>query len=185
MTGHTGLMPGSQTSAHGGGGTAAEESHPGTVSDDEVVEAVLQASRAMVSLAEASVRHVSDDVTIAQYRTLVVLATTGPCRLGTLAQTIGVNPSTTTRMCDRLVRKGLMTRSRDRLDRRETELALTESGRRLVTDVTASRRSIVESVLDVIPADERRGLVRSLKLLARVVSEAPEPHWASGWPSLD
>lgn len=173
-------MPAGPTSSASSDRQPVGVAEPDAIGDDEVVEAVLLASRTMVSLAEASVRHVNDDVTIAQYRTLAVLATTGPCRLGTLAQAIGVNPSTTTRMCDRLVRKSLMTRSRDRLDRRETELALTDAGWALVAAVTASRRSIIESVLYAIPPDERRGLVRSLGLLARAVSEAPEPHEPSG-----
>lgn len=162
-----------------------------TISDDAVVEAVLLASRCMVALAEASVRQVSDDVTLAQFRTLALLMAGGPCRLGDLARATGVNPSTATRMCDRLVRKDLVTRSRDRIDRRETVLSLTDQGNRLVHAVTASRRRIIRSMLQTIPLTERGGLVRALSVLADATSASSDlgdatthplqPYWASGW----
>jgi len=161
------------------------------VSDDAVVDAVLLASRSMVSLAEASLRQVSDDVTLAQYRTLVLLMTGGPCRLGDLARATGVNPSTATRMCDRLIHKGLVTRARDRVDRRETVLSLTDKGQQLVDAVTVSRRSIIRSMLQAIPLVERRGLVRALTVLAEAMRSPSDPtgatpaafrpYWASGW----
>lgn len=164
---------------------------PDAVSDDAVVDAVLLASRSMVSLAEASLRQVSDDVTLAQYRTLVLLMTGGPCRLGDLARATGVNPSTATRMCDRLVHKGLVTRARDRVDRRETVLSLTDKGQQLVDAVTVSRRSLIRSMLQAIPLVERRGLVRALTVLAEAVRSPSDPtgatpaafrpYWASGW----
>ncbi len=153
------------------------------VGDEDVVEAVLLASRAMVSLAEASVHQVNESVTLPQYRTLVLLATQEPCRLADLAEAMGVNPSTATRMCDRLVRKGLVERERDQLDRREIELSLSADGRSLVSKVTERRRDLVRGMLGAIPSDERRGMVRALAVLARAIGEAPAQHWAAGWTS--
>ena len=43
-----------------------------------------------------------------QYRTLVVLASRGPQSAAALAEAVDVTPPTATRMCDRLVRKGLV-----------------------------------------------------------------------------
>jgi DNA-binding MarR family transcriptional regulator len=146
-----------------------------------VVEAVLLASRAMVSLAEASVRQINDAVTLPQYRTLVLLAAKGPCRLADLADAMGVNPSTATRMCDRLVRKGLIDRARDQLDRREVELSLSSSGKSLVGAVSVRRHALVQGMLGAIPVDERRGLVRALALLTQASGDAPAQHWAAGW----
>ncbi|MHB8440400.1 MAG: MarR family winged helix-turn-helix transcriptional regulator, partial [Acidimicrobiales bacterium] len=96
------------------------------VSDDELAESIVQASRSLVGIALRSLETGTLDITLAQYRTLVVLIDAGPSRLADLAATLGVSPSTATRMCDRLVRKGLVSRTRDELDRREVNLAVTD-----------------------------------------------------------
>ena len=77
---------------------------------DDVVDAVLGASRALVAVAARSLANVGEDVTLAQYRVLVVLASRGPQRLADLATALAVDRSTATRMCDRLVRKRLIGR---------------------------------------------------------------------------
>jgi MarR family protein len=79
---------------------------------DELVDAVLGSSRALVAVAARSLANVAEDVTLAQYRFLIELASRGPQRLADLATALGVDRSTATRMCDRLVRKHLVTRRR-------------------------------------------------------------------------
>src|ERR1700733_10290270 len=86
--------------------------------DEAAVDAVLTASRAMVAVATMSLGTAAEETTIAQYRALVVLASRGRQRMVDLAAALGVTPSTAGRMCDRLVRKGLIRRHRDRADRR-------------------------------------------------------------------
>lgn len=146
-----------------------------------VVETILRANRAMALMADMSLHQVTDDVTIPQYRTLVLLAAGGPSRLAPLAHAMGVNSSTATRMCDRLVRKGLITRERDEGDRREIVLDLTAQGRDLVQKVTVRRKEMVEDLLHDIPSPERPALVRSLGLLTRVVNQLSAEHWRAGW----
>jgi len=172
--------------ARSGERAAAEDrlsgrSEPGTApGEDEVTEAIIQASRAMVAIAVRSLGNGGDEVTLPQYRTLVVL-TYGKRRLADLAEALSVSPSTATRMCDRLVRKGLITRSRDEIDRREVNLEVTPAGRKVVTDVIERRRTEVRSVLEGIPVEARRSLVDSLYVLAAAAGQAPEPHWSPGW----
>lgn len=151
--------------------------------DEDLVEAIIQASRAMMNVAARSLAASDQDVTIPQYRTLVVLAYQGPRRLADLAAALAVSPSTATRMCDRLVRKGLIDRTRDEFDRREVNLALTEGGRRLVDEVVQRRRLEVRELLHAIPEHERPGLVKALGVLAGAAGDGPEPQWSSGWNS--
>src|SRR5580658_2052944 len=113
----------------------------GVPDDNEVIEAIIHASRAMVGIAIRSLTECGESVTLPQYRTLVVLADGGPRRLADLADALGVSPSTATRMCDRLVRKGLITRARDELDRREVNLEVTPAGRTTVLGVINRRPS--------------------------------------------
>src|SRR5664279_4377327 len=95
---------------------------------DSVIDAVLTASRVLVAVAARSLADVAEEVTLTQYRTLVVLASRGPQNLAGLAEAVGVAPATATRMCDRLVRKDLIRRRQERGDRRHLRLVLSEKG---------------------------------------------------------
>ncbi len=145
----------------------------GGVSDQELAEAILLVGRAMVAVDVRSLSAADHEITLPQYRTLVVLAHLGSQRLADLATNLAVSPSTTTRMCDRLVRKGLITRSRDTLDRREVNLCVTKERRLLVETVTERRRREVEAMVGSIPARARSELVSSLQLLSQAAGEVP------------
>jgi DNA-binding MarR family transcriptional regulator len=80
----------------------------------------------------------------------VVLGFRGSQRPADLAQALGVDPSTATRMCDRLVRKHLITRRRDVVDRRVVLLDLSAPSRRLVDRVTRWRRQEIGRILDAV-----------------------------------
>ena len=159
---------------------AADTDHMPNVSDDELTEAIIDAGKAMAAIAARALDGEISDVTLPQYRTLVALCE-APSRLADLAVRLGVSPSTATRMCDRLVRKGLVTRTRDELDRREVNLAVTDTGRRIVSEVIARRRDQVSEVLSAIGDDVRDQLIKALHDLASRVGDSPEVHWAQGW----
>jgi len=89
------------------------------VTDAEVVDAVLRASRVLVSVAARSLAAVDQDVTLPQYRALVVLASRGPQRPSELAEALAVHPSTITRLCDRLTAKRLVHRAESAVSRRD------------------------------------------------------------------
>jgi DNA-binding MarR family transcriptional regulator len=89
----------------------------GSQADEAAVDAVLTASRSLVAVATRSMGAAAEETTIAQYRALVVLASRGPQRMVDLAGALDVAPSTAGRMCDRLVRNGLIRRHRARGDR--------------------------------------------------------------------
>jgi DNA-binding MarR family transcriptional regulator len=151
------------------------------VERDAVVDAVLTASRVLVAIAARSLADAAEEVTLPQYRSLVVLASRGPQSVAELAEGVGVTPPTATRMCDRLVRKGLVRRRADRRDRRAVRIALTGEGRRLVDSVTRRRRREIARLLGSIPTEAQRSLVESLQLLAEAGGEVPEQSWSLGW----
>ena len=86
----------------------------------------------LVAVAARSLGDVAEEVTLTQYRTLVVLASRGPQSLAELAEAVDVTPPTATRMCDRLIKKGLIVRRHERGDRRLIRLTLAKDGRKLV-----------------------------------------------------
>jgi DNA-binding MarR family transcriptional regulator len=150
-------------------------------SAESVVNAVLTASRVLVAVAARSLADAAEQVTLTQYRTLVVLASRGPQSLARLADAVAVTPATATRMCDRLVRKGLVRRRAERGDRRQIRVALTTDGRTLVDAVTARRRAEIERIVSSMPADEQAVLVQALGRLAAAAGEVPEQDWTTGW----
>ena len=145
--------------------------------EPEVVEAVLGASRVLVAVAARSLAEVAEEVTLPQYRALIVLASKGPQRVVSLAEALGVTPPTATRMCDRLVRKGLVRRRTPRDDRREVRLSLTAAGRELVTAVTERRRAEIAEILSGISPDDQVAMVELFGRLARAAGEVPDRDW--------
>lgn len=148
---------------------------------DDLADAVLTASRVLVAVAARSLVDHEDEVSITQYRALVVLASRGPQRPGDLAQTLGVDPSTATRLCDRLARKGLISRRRPGRDRREVRVDLSAAGRDLVDRVTTRRRQEIRRILAVVDAAERAALVRAFRAFGEAAGETPEEQWWAGW----
>ena len=148
---------------------------------DSVVDAVLSASRVLVAVAARSLADVAEEVTLTQYRTLVVLASRGPQNLAGLAEAVGVTPATATRMCDRLVRKDLIRRRTERDDRRQLRVALTVKGRSLVDAVTVRRRQEIGRIMSEIPVEQQAVLVQALGRLASAAGEVPEQDWTTGW----
>lgn len=148
-----------------------------TGNPEAVVDAVLTASRVLLGVAARSLGDVAEEVTLPQYRTLVILAAGGPARIADLADALDVTASTASRMSDRLVRKGLVHRARGRLDRRIVRLALTSDGRDLVDQVTARRRSEIARILRDVPAAERQTVVRGLRAFATASGEVPDRDW--------
>jgi DNA-binding MarR family transcriptional regulator len=146
-----------------------------------VVDAVLSASRVLVAVAARSLADVAEEVTLTQYRTLVVLASRGPQNLAGLAEAVGVTPATATRMCDRLVRKDLIRRRTERDDRRQLRVALTPRGRSLVEAVTVRRRQEIARIMSEIPVEQQAILVQALGRLASAAGEVPEQDWTTGW----
>jgi DNA-binding MarR family transcriptional regulator len=134
-----------------------------------------------VAVAARSLADVAEEVTLTQYRTLVVLASRGPQNLAGLADAVGVAPATATRMCDRLVRKDLIRRRTERDDRRQLRVALTAKGRSLVDAVTGRRRQEIARIMSEIPVEQQAVLVQALGRFASAAGEVPEQDWTTGW----
>ena len=146
-----------------------------------VVDAVVGASRALVAIAARSLGAAGEDVTLPQYRALVVLASRGPQRVVDLAGFLDVTASTATRMCDRLVRKGLVQRQRSSSDRRAVRVRISSAGRDLVAAVTQRRRREVQAIVERMPTADRERLVTTLRMFSDAAGEVPEQNWSLGW----
>jgi DNA-binding MarR family transcriptional regulator len=161
-----------------GGRTGGE--HP---ADAAAVDAVLMASRSLIAVATRSLGAAAEETTIAQFRALVVLASRGPQRMASLAAALGVAPSTAGRMCDRLVRKGLIRRHRARADRRSVLVSVTAAGRLVVDQATARRRALIAGILAKLPSDTQQAVAEALSAFADAAGEVPDSQWPSPGPA--
>lgn len=146
-----------------------------TESLDMITDSLLTASRLLVGISANSIAAVDDTITIPQFRTLVILSNRGPVNLATLATLLGVQPSATGRMVDRLVSAGLIDRLPHPTSRRELLASLTKRGREVVAKVTANRRSEIARIVEKMPVAERHGLVRALTAFTAAGGE-PDAH---------
>ncbi|MGH3155169.1 MAG: MarR family winged helix-turn-helix transcriptional regulator [Streptosporangiaceae bacterium] len=144
------------------------------------MNAVLWASRAMVAIAVRSLSAGTDDVTLPQYRVLVLLAG-GARKSANVAASLGVTASAGSRMCDRLVRKGLIRRWHDHNDRRIVWLALRSAGRQLVAEVTERRRTEITAVAARLPEAQKQAAAVALRAFAAAAGETPDQDWWLGW----
>ncbi|MEW2120099.1 MarR family transcriptional regulator [Streptomyces sp. NPDC005474] len=142
---------------------------------DAVTRAVLTASRLLVAVSARSLAEVEERVTLPQFRMLVVLSTRGDTKLVTLADLLQVAPSTAMRMVDRLIAAGLAERRLNPANRRETQLGLTDEGRRTVEDVMARRRAEVAGIVARLAPARRAALVDALTAFSAAGGEPPAP----------
>nr|WP_221383245.1 MarR family transcriptional regulator [Actinoplanes polyasparticus] len=152
-----------------------------TASEDQVVGALLSLSRAFVGLAARSLADLDEDVTLPQYRTLVVLVSRGPQRIVDLAQELTVTSSTATRMCNRLVRKGLVARQERPDDRRAAWVTLTAAGRDLVGEVMRRRRESLAGLVGELAMTRPLAFAATLNALVEAAGEIPDAQWWQRW----
>jgi len=136
------------------------------------VEQVLDASRVFGALIAESLANVDPPVTMPQFRVLV-LAAEAPRNLSAIADDLEVHPSNATRLCDRLVRAGLLDRRRSDADRRQVHLTLTPRGRRLVEKAMSHRREQVERAMAHMSEEERAALAGALSVFSRAALARP------------
>lgn len=99
-------------------------------------------------------------LTPTRLRALDVVAERGGVRVGELAERLGIDETTATRLVDRLQSLGLVERRPDEDDRRATLVGLTPPGEQLVAEVALERQRFFCDVLEALEPAERAELVR-------------------------
>ncbi len=103
-------------------------------------------------------------VTVQQCHTLEAL-TKGPMPMNKLADEVAIHQSTLTRVVEKLEEKNLVTRRRPANNQRTVEVALTEQGRTLFTQIDAASTQMIGNMLAMVASEERAGAVRGLEVL--------------------
>ncbi|MFI9274894.1 MarR family winged helix-turn-helix transcriptional regulator [Kitasatospora sp. NPDC052896] len=143
--------------------------------EEDLVTAVLTASRVLVAISARSLGGVAEALTLPQFRMLVVLHSRGAMSMSRLAEQLAVNPSTALRMIERLVAAGMVVRETSEHDRREVRIELTDEGARTVAEATERRRAEIARVVGAMPEEQRSGLVTALYAFAEAGGEPAAP----------
>ena len=105
------------------------------------------------------------DLTMAQFKSVLLLVYTGGMTSGSLAEQLGVCPSAVTQLVDRLVDQQLMVRESDPVDRRVTWVRPTPKAMALQNDLMQTSRSLMAEVTEDLSARERALVTQALTLL--------------------
>ena len=145
---------------------------------EQLTDAFVTASRALVGIAVHSVGAAPVEVTVAQFRLLVLVASEGGRAIGDIAERLGVNQSNASRHCDRLQRLGLVERRRSAKDARVVRVLLTARGRALVQDVMQQRRADVRRVVGRLADEDAAAALQVLQAFNKAAEELDEEQWS-------
>ena len=134
-------------------------------------EVLQAATRVLAGVALRSLDILDSAVTLPQFRLLAVLAGPEPVPSGQAAKTLGLDPSTVTRLADRMVSAGHVTRGTSPQHRGVVTLELTASGRNLVATADAWRRHELARIMAQLAAPEQAAVTGALELLVAAAGE--------------
>lgn len=135
------------------------------------VDEVVLGSRALLAIVARTITPALEQVTLPQFRVLVVLVGAGPHRVGALAERLDALPSTFSRALDRLEQGGWVERVPSPESRREVIVEATDRARALVGAVTDARRAEIDKVLARIPHERRVALAAAFREFADAADE--------------
>ncbi|GAA5165541.1 MarR family transcriptional regulator [Amycolatopsis dongchuanensis] len=138
---------------------------------NEDTRVALAALRTMVSIGDATLAKVTNQLTLTQFRALRTVAERTPVTITRVAQELELNPSSVTRACEKLVALGLVNRAQNPLNRRETLLAPTARGRQIVDQVDADRQEVLGAVLDRLSPETRAAVVAAFAEFTAAAAE--------------
>jgi DNA-binding MarR family transcriptional regulator len=105
------------------------------------------------------------ELTQPQIFTLWQLRENGPTTMSELSGMLSVTHGVATRMVDRLLKKGLVERRRDKDDRRVVHISLSRAGEKATDQAVADFMAVVKDVFRDVPQHDRE---EYLALMARI-----------------
>lgn len=137
----------------------------------ETADVLQAATRMLAGVALRSLGALNSAVTLPQLRLLAVLADLGPVPSGQAARTLGLDRSTVTRLADRMVAAGHVTRGTDPRHRGVVTLELTASGRDLAAAADAWRRRELARIMARLTPPQQAAVTAALGLLVSAAGD--------------
>ena len=105
------------------------------------------------------------DYSLPQVASLLLLDEEGEKTIKQVAEWLGRSVSTTSRLLDHLVVRGMITRREDERDRRMKRVAITAKGRALIATVEQQRADVQIASLEYLSPEEQAEVNRAMILL--------------------
>ena len=102
-------------------------------------------------------------LTSEQFGLLAAIKSRGPLRPSDLAKLLERTPNSMSMLIDRMVKGGLVRRTRDRKDRRVVAVSMTEKGRTAVEPAIPAGWELIHELLSSLSDDEQRDLADALE----------------------
>ncbi|EPR13163.1 MarR family winged helix-turn-helix transcriptional regulator [Ruminiclostridium papyrosolvens] len=107
-----------------------------------------------------------DDLTVIEINTIVVIGHgEEDKKMSEIANTLGVTFGTPTVTVDRLIKKGYVIRRRDKEDRRQVFISLSETGKDVFESIIIIRNILAEKIYGILSEDDRKALINILSSL--------------------
>lgn len=136
------------------------------------VHALELMTRVLVGITMQSLAVLDGQVSLPQFRLLLILAGLGRVPSSRLAAELGMTGSSVTRLADRLEDAGLLTRGTDPRNRSIVTLEVTGAGLHLVARVVERRHELLAAVLDRMAPAERAAASRVARRFAELAADA-------------
>ena len=142
---------------------------------EDLAEAMLAASRALVAIAVRGIEAAGSELTLAQHRVLLLLEEHGELSVNDIAGLLAVNQSNASRHTSRLADLGLLAREKAPHDARAVALRLTAAGREQVLAVREARLQEIRSVVSRMEFADVERVARALRAFEEA-AQVPVAH---------
>ena len=143
---------------------------------DALIDAIIDLQHALARTfrAAAGSRLLAPDLTMAQLKTLIVLADDGPLSISQVAEALGVGLPTASHLVDRLVKANLARREEDPTDRRRALTRLSDEGAEVIDRLRQGSQDQLRHWLVALTDDDLGALAQGLRALVQA-AEAARP----------
>lgn len=134
--------------------------------------ALLGAARVMMAISVRAAETLPGGISPVQLRALTVLSGLERVNLADLGAALGMSPSSASRLCDRLVARGLVDRRVSARTRREVALSVSADGGRLLAEYDRHRLDALRAVVDNVGPRRRQAVLAALRDFAAAAAAA-------------
>jgi MarR family 2-MHQ and catechol resistance regulon transcriptional repressor len=150
------------------GQSKAKKQESGKTSGTQLWLVLIKAYHSLLAFTEHTLR--DSGLGESEFRILEALLHKGAMPVNTIGPKVFLTPGSISVAVDRLLKRGLVTRTNSPTDRRVWMVDLTVPGKRLIEQVFAAHSAQVDELGQVLSAKERRQITRGLKALGKAAA---------------
>lgn len=151
-------------------GKAAKTEKPDKVSGTQLWLVLIKAYHSLLGFTELTLK--DSGLGESEFRILEALLHKGPMPVNTIGAKVFLTPGSISVAIDRLLNRGLVTRTNSTEDRRVRTVDLTPAGRKLIEQVFSRHARQVDRLAEVLSPKERRQIARGLKAFGKAATHS-------------